>query len=100
MYTGAIDTATDILCVAILDDTELIGQTVTKVNNDHSSRLMPAIVELMKDNNMKPEALEKIVVGAGPGAFTGIRIGVTVAKSLSLDLNIPVFRVSILESLA
>lgn len=100
MKTLAIDTSTNILGVAILDDTELIGQKVTKVNKDHSSRLMPAIVELMKDINMKPEALEKIVVGAGPGSFTGIRIGVTVAKSLAWALNIPVVRVSSLESLA
>src|SRR5699024_7275284 len=100
MNTLAIDTSTNILGDAILDDTELIGQKVTKVNKHHTSRLMPAIVELMKDINPKPEALEKIVVGAGPGSFTGIRIGVTVAKSLAWALNIPVVRVSSLESLA
>src|SRR5699024_2189891 len=82
MKTLAIDTSTNILGVAILDDTELIGQKVTKVIK------------------LKPEALEKIVVGAGPGSFTGIRIGVTVAKSLAWALNIPVVRVSSLESLA
>src|SRR5699024_5243792 len=100
MKTLAIDTSTNILGVAILDNTELIGQKVTKVNKDHSSRLIPAIVELMKDINMKPEALEKIVVGAGPGSFTGNRIGVTVAKSLAWTLNIQVVRVSNLVSLA
>src|SRR5699024_1293544 len=100
MKTLAIDNSTNILVAAILDDTELIGKKVTKVNKDHSSRLMTTIVELMKDINLKPEVLEKIVVGAGPGSFTEIRIGVTVAKSLAWALNIPVVRVSSLESLA
>jgi len=100
MKTLVIDTSTNILGVAILNDTELIGQKVTKVNQDHSSRLMPAIVELMKDINIKPENLEKIIVGEGPGSYTGIRIGVTVAKSLAWALDIPVVGVSSLESLA
>lgn len=100
MKTLVIDTSTNILGIAILNNTELIGQKVTKVNQDHSSRLMPAIVELMKDINMEPHNLEKIIVGEGPGSYTGIRIGVTVAKSLAWALDIPVVGVSSLESLA
>ncbi len=100
MRTLTIDTSTNILGVAILDEMELIGQKVTRVNQDHSSRLMPAIVELMKDVNVEPVELEKIIVAKGPGSYTGIRIGVTVAKSLAWALNIPVVGVSSLESLA
>lgn len=100
MKTLVIDTSTNILGVAILNGTELIGQKVTKVNQDHSSRLMPAIVELMEDISIEPHDLQKIIVGEGPGSFTGIRIGVTVAKSLAWALDIPVVGVSSLESLA
>lgn len=100
MRTLTIDTSTNILGVAILDEMELIGQKVTRVNQDHSSRLMPAIVELMKDVNVEPVELEKIIVAKGPGSYTGIRIGVTVAKSLAWALDIPVVGVSSLESLA
>lgn len=100
MKTLAIDTSTNILGVAILDKTELIGQKITRVNQDHSSRLMPAIVELMKDLNIEPQDLEKIIVAEGPGSYTGIRIGVTIAKSLAWALDIPVVGVSSLESLA
>ena len=100
MITLTIDTSTNILGVAILKESELIAQKITRVNQDHSSRLMPAIVELMNDVNIKPNELGKIVVAEGPGSYTGIRIGVTVAKSLAWSLNIPIIAVSSLESLA
>lgn len=100
MKTLTIDTSTNILGVAILDKTELIGQKITRVNQDQSSRLMPAIVELMEDVNIVPQDLEKVIVAEGPGSYTGIRIGVTVAKSLAWALDIPVIGVSSIESLA
>ncbi len=100
MKTLTIDTSTNILAVAILEDTELIGQKITRVNQDHSSRLMPAIVELMKELNLEPNELKEIVVAEGPGSYTGIRIGVTVGKSLAWALDIPIIGVSSLESLA
>ena len=100
MITLTIDTSKNILGIAILEESELIAQKITRVNQDHSSRLMPAIVELMDDVKIKPNELGKIVVAEGPGSYTGIRIGVTVAKSLAWSLNIPIIAVSSLESLA
>src|SRR5690606_31260140 len=72
----------------------------SNVPKTHSLRLMPAIVQLMNDLNMKPNDLDKIVVANGPGSYTGVRIGVTTAKTLAWSLNIPVVGVSSLEVLA
>lgn len=100
MITLTIDTSNDILGIAILKDGVLVGQKVTQVNQDHSSRLMPAIVELLSTLNIKQTDLNQIIVAKGPGSFTGIRIGVTIAKSLAWALDIPVIGVSSLKALA
>jgi len=55
---------------------------------------------VMKEANMVPKDLEKIVVGIGPGSYTGVRIGVTTAKTLAWSLNIPLVAVSSLELVA
>ena len=61
---------------------------------------MPAINSLMEECNVKPKELSKIVVAKGPGSYTGVRIGVTVAKTLAFTLKIPIIGVSSLKVLA
>lgn len=61
---------------------------------------MPAIDELLKECGLKPSDLTQIAVAKGPGSYTGVRIGVTIAKTLAWSLNIPVKTVSSLEVLA
>ncbi|MGM8213846.1 tRNA (adenosine(37)-N6)-threonylcarbamoyltransferase complex dimerization subunit type 1 TsaB [Virgibacillus sp. W0430] len=100
MNVLAIDTSNEVLALALLQNEELIGQLSTKVNRNHSIRLMPAVVSLMQKIEMKPEELDKIIVAKGPGSYTGVRIGVTTAKSLAWALKIPVVGVSSLEALA
>lgn len=96
----AIDTSNQVLGVAILRDGQIIGEMITKVKKNQTSRLMPAVHQLMKDVEMDPDQLDKIVVAKGPGSYTGVRIGVTTAKSLAWALAIPVVGVSSLEILA
>lgn len=96
----AIDTTNQVLGVSILKNKHLVGEFTSNVPKTHSLRLMPAIVQLMNDLNMKPSDLDKIVVANGPGSYTGVRIGVTTAKTLAWSLNIPVVGVSSLEVLA
>lgn len=96
----AIDTSNQLLGVALLKDDQVIGEIVTNVAKNHSVRLMPAINQLMKEVAMTPDQLNKIVVAKGPGSYTGVRIGITTAKSLAWALNIPVLGVSSLEVLA
>ena len=96
----AIDTSNQLLGVALLKDDQVIGEIITNVAKNHSIRLMPAIEQLMKDVAMTPDQLDKIVVAKGPGSYTGVRIGITTAKSMAWALNIPVTGVSSLKVLA
>lgn len=96
----SIDTSNYALGVALLDGNQVIGEYITNIKKNHSVRVMPAIEALMKDCDMKPSDLSKIVVAKGPGSYTGVRIGVTIAKTLAWTLNIPLTGVSSLEVLA
>ncbi|MDY0395477.1 tRNA (adenosine(37)-N6)-threonylcarbamoyltransferase complex dimerization subunit type 1 TsaB [Virgibacillus halophilus] len=100
MYILAIDTSNQVLGVAIMKDDEVVGEMVTNIAKNHSVRLMPAIDQLMKDVQITPEQLEKIVVAEGPGSYTGVRIGMTTAKTLAWALQIPITGASSLKVLA
>lgn len=95
-----IDTSTETLGVSLIIDGIVSGEMMTHIQKDHSTRLMPAIVSLMEQLEVSPEELTKIIVGKGPGSYTGVRIGVTTAKSLAWALNIPVIAVSSLQLLS
>ena len=100
MTVLAIDTSTNVMGISLIKDQTVIGETITFINKNHSVRLMPAINSLMEECNIKPKELTKIVVAKGPGSYTGVRIGVTVAKTLAFTLNIPITGVSSLKVLA
>ena len=100
MTVLAIDTSTNVMGVALMKEKQIIGEVITFINKNHSVRLMPAIEQLMKECNVKPNELTKIAVAQGPGSYTGVRIGVTVAKTLAYTLNIPLVGVSSLKLLA
>lgn len=99
MNVLAIDTSNQVLALAIMQGEELVAALTTNTNNDHSSRLMPAITELLEKAKMDVADLGAIVVAAGPGSYTGTRIGVTTAKTLAWALKIPIIPVSSLEVL-
>lgn len=96
----AIDTSNYTLGVGLVNGSQVAGEFITNVKKNHSVRAMPAIEQLMKDCEIKPKDLDKIVVAKGPGSYTGVRIGVTIAKTLAWTLNIPISGVSSLEVLA
>ncbi|PGY07081.1 tRNA threonylcarbamoyladenosine biosynthesis protein TsaB [Bacillus sp. OV166] len=96
----AIDTSNYALGVALLEDNQVLGEYITNLKKNHSVRIMPAIQTLMKDCEKVPGDLTKIVVAKGPGSYTGVRIGVTIAKTLAWTLNIPLVGISSLEILA
>lgn len=100
MNTLSIDTSNQIMGVAIVKDNEIIGDITTRLAKNQTSRLMPAIEYLMGTLDMSPNELDQIVVARGPGSFTGVRIGLTTAKTMAWSLDIPVIDVSSLEALA
>jgi len=100
MTVLSIDTSNYVLGVALVDEQKVIGELVTNLKKNHSVRAMPAIQQLMNDCDIQIDELSKIVVAKGPGSYTGVRIGVTIAKTLAWSKNIPLVGVSSLEVLA
>lgn len=100
MKVLAIDTSNNSLGVAVINGEQVIGEYITNLKKNHSVRVMPAIEKLLQDCEMKPADIEKIVVAKGPGSYTGVRIGVTIAKTLAWTLNIPLVGISSLLVLA
>jgi len=100
LKTLAIDTSTYTLSIGLADGDSILAEQVTNVKKNHSVRVMPAIQALMNEVEIMPGDLEKIIVSNGPGSYTGVRIGVTIAKTLAWTLNIPIAAVSGLASLA
>ncbi|WP_261134599.1 tRNA (adenosine(37)-N6)-threonylcarbamoyltransferase complex dimerization subunit type 1 TsaB [Bacillus sp. Marseille-Q3570] len=100
MKALAIDTSNLVMGVSVISDGKIVGEMTTNMKKNHSVRLMPAIDSLLKEVDMTPKELDRIIVAKGPGSFTGVRIGVSVAKTMSWSLGIPVTGVSSLEVLA
>lgn len=96
----ALETSTDIASIALADENGLIGEYDFAHRMDLSRRLMPNIVTLLADNGMEVRDVEAIGVSLGPGSFTGLRIGVTTAKTLAQVLEIPIVGVVSLDVLA
>lgn len=107
MLVLGIDTSTDVLSLSLADRSALRGTVKlgshTKVPDrrprEHSEQLMPALDELLRLCGCKPSDLEGIAVVHGPGGFTGIRTGLTVAKTVSQALGLPIVGIPSLELL-
>ncbi|WP_054752687.1 tRNA (adenosine(37)-N6)-threonylcarbamoyltransferase complex dimerization subunit type 1 TsaB [Piscibacillus salipiscarius] len=95
-----IDTSNQPMSIALYKDDVMAAEMTINIKRNHSVQLMPNIEHLMNQVNLKPNELEQIVVAEGPGSFTGIRIGMTTAKTLAWSLNIPIKTVSSLELVA
>jgi len=96
----ALDTTTDICSIAVAEDERLLGEYNFAHSMDLSQRLMPNIVSLLKDSGLEMKDVEGIGVSLGPGSFTGLRIGITTAKTLAQVLRVPIAGVVTLDLLA
>lgn len=95
-----IDTSNQPLSVAITQDDKVLNEINTNEKTNHSVQLMPAISKVITDSQLTKEDIDAIVVAEGPGSYTGLRIGVTVAKTLAYALNAELYGVSSLKALA
>lgn len=100
MNVLAIDTSNYTLGIAVINEEKVVGEYITNVKKNHSVRVMPAIERLLQDCELLPQDIGKIVVAKGPGSYTGVRIGVTIAKTLAWTLRVPLVGISSLEVLA
>ena len=92
-----INSATANLVVAIINNGKIAYIYDNNDGNDTSSKMMPVLDEAFKKSELKPKDIDKIFVVTGPGSFTGIRVGLTVAKVMAYSLNIPIIPISSLE---
>lgn len=95
----AIDTSTENCSVALHWNNTLHTQ-VAESPREHSQRLLPFVEQVLQQGQVSLAQLDGLVVGVGPGSFTGVRIGVSMAQGLAFSCGLPVFAVSSLQALA
>ncbi len=96
----AIDTATSICSVALLDSGKLRGENLLCGQKNHSEKLAKLIDELYKNTEVLPESIDLIAVSSGPGSFTGLRVGISTAQGLAFALGKDLIGISTLDVLA
>ena len=99
IYLG-IDTSNSPLSVALVKDGNVLIEETSNLKINHSLTAMPVIEEMLKKANVSPSELTHIAVAEGPGSYTGVRIGLTLAKTLAWSLKIPLHPISSLKILA
>lgn len=100
MLTLFISTYNEYVEIGLLKDGKEIADIKEKSIKGHSLILVPSIDKILKDNNLEPNDLNEIIVISGPGSFTGVRLGITVAKTLAYTLNIKIKTITSIEAIA
>ena len=95
-----IDTSSSYLYASIVEDNEVLSEIKEEYGQSLSEVALPRIVSMFEDNSLSPKDIDKIIIVNGPGSFTGIRIGITIAKIYAWSLNIPITTIYSLEAMA
>ncbi len=100
----SFDTTNNCVSIALLEDETVVSQRLFVSSGGERQEsvtlLLPAVDEMLQEASWKKSALDLIVVGIGPGSFTGIRIAVVTARTLAQALNLPLTGVSLLDCYA
>jgi tRNA threonylcarbamoyladenosine biosynthesis protein TsaB len=95
-----IDTATETASISISEKERTIDSITNSNQKDHASFIQPAIKNLLQNNQLPISKLDAIAVTAGPGSYTGLRVGMSSAKGLCYALNIPLITLNTLGVMA
>lgn len=96
----AIDSSGNVAGVAIVEDQIILAHYSVNYKKTHSQTLLPMIDEIVKMAEVDLQTIDAIAIAAGPGSFTGLRIGSATAKGLGLALDIPIIEVPTVDALA
>jgi len=96
----AVETSGSLGSVAIGLGEAILAEEAFDARNNHGVALLPAVDRLVRGCGFSPQAIHQIYVSAGPGSFTGLRIGLTLARTLAYAANAQVVRVPSLEVIA
>lgn len=96
----AIDTATQIMSLALHDGQRLLAEQTWHTANNHTLELAPAVQALLRRCNVAVERLTAVAVSTGPGSYSGLRVGVALAKGLAAARRLPLVGVSSFDTLA
>ena len=100
MYTLFISTYDKLITIGLLKNGSLKDIKEIESNQNHSTLVIPTIDNILNSNDITTSYLNEIIVVNGPGSFTGVRLGVTIAKTLAYTLNIPIKTITSLECIA
>ena len=95
-----IDTSASYLYSSIIENGDALSVIIEEYGQSLSEVALPRIVSMFEDNNLEGKDIDKIIVVNGPGSFTGIRVGLTIAKVFAWGLNIPISTILSLEAMA
>src|SRR5262245_34393950 len=96
----ALDSATRNVSIALHDGTAVVAEHTWHSRDNHTIELAPAVQRMLKQARVAPHGLGGIAVTTGPGSFTGLRIGLGLAKGLALAHRTPLFGVPTFDALA
>lgn len=95
-----IDTSSSYLYTGIVENGKIIVEIKKEYDHELSRTALPEIVSMFENNAIEPKEINKIIVVNGPGSFTGIRIGITIAKVYAWSLKVPITTITSLEAMA
>lgn len=100
MLILALDSSGKCLSIALLDDERILAERILNLGYTHSQTLMPQLLGLLEDCGKDFSDLELLAAAAGPGSYTGIRIGLSAMKTLAWKEELPLYGISSLAAIA
>jgi len=101
MYSLILDSATKVLYVSLVKDNKVVFENYIEGRNDHAKNIVAKVNEALESASISSDDLDEVIVGIGPGSYTGVRMAVTVAKMLAVfKKNIKLYTISTLKLMA